>query len=215
MKNLFVIVALLISLNHSLAQSEKELDNQVNLLFGVGQILAGGFNVEGNITHNRFFFDYSHGVNLKSPNELLEEGPDKDQQLSFRIPWTTGFGVGYRFNNWLNLRIEPKAHKFEVFYGEDEWGENSLIRDYTTFTLGLGLYANLKPFKNQKNFLKGIMIAPNLRWWPNVATSLENDEFQYFNSFTSQTETHEARSIGIANSPFFANISIGCSFHRK
>jgi len=85
-------------------------------------------------------------------NNQLEDGADKEQGLAIHIPWTTGFGVGYRFNNWLNLRVEPKWHKYELYYDGNEQSPSNLIGDYTTFTLGLGLYANLKPFKNQNNF---------------------------------------------------------------
>ncbi len=188
------------------------LTNRANLVFGVSQLLAGGFNVEGNLFWKRLAFDYSHGVNLRFSNELLEAGPDREQQLDIVLPWTTGFGVGYRFNNWLNLRVEPKWHRFELHYTEVEMEiPTSFIADYTTFTLGLGLYANLRPFKNQDNWLRGLMIAPNVRWWPQVGTSLDNGELWYDNVLTGQAERHEAREIGIANTPFFANVSIGYS----
>lgn len=192
-------------------QEKKPLDNSINLMFGVGQIAVGGFNVEGNLFYKRLAFDYSHGVNLSTTNEFLT-GADKEQGLAIHTPWTTGFGVGYRFNNWLNLRAEPKWHRFEVYFDEDLANKQNIINAYTTFTLGLGLYANFKPFKNQNNFLKGIMIAPNVRWWPNVATSLDNDSFDYYNPNTDQTETHQARSIGINNTPFFFNLSVGYAF---
>jgi len=212
MKNLFSILIAAFFINPSIAQPDLKLDDQFNIVFGVGQILAGGFNAEINLSHNRLMFDYSHGMNLKSPNSFLEEGADKDQFLSVNIPWTTGFGVGYRFNDWLNLRAEPKLHKFEIYYDNQDFNSSDLIVDYTTFTLGLGLYANFRPFKNQGNFLKGLMISPNVRWWPNVWTSLDDNSFEYFNSQNQQLSTHNARNIGMANTPFFFNVSIGYSF---
>lgn len=189
-----------------------DLENQANVLFGLGQIVQRGYNIEGNLFYKRFVFDYSHGVSLDIENDRLEDGADKDQDLDVHIPWTTGFGLGYRFNDWLNLRAEPKWHKFELYYSEDVQNDESRIADYTTFTLGLGLYANFKPFKNKTNFLRGIMIAPNVRWWPNISNSIDGDEFTYQNRNSGEQEIHEARNIGIGNTPFIVNVSIGYSF---
>ena len=200
----------LISLT-SLQAQQKELDNRVNLVFGVSQLLANGFNIEGNLFYKRLAFDYSHGVSLNFSNELLGAGPDQDQGLALHLPYTTGFGVGYRINEWLNIRVEPKWHRYELFYEGDVQNESTLIDAYTTFTLGLGAYANLRPFKNQDNFLKGIMIAPNVRYWPKVSSTLPDDQFTYLNRNTEQIETHQAREVGIANTPFFFNASIGYS----
>ncbi len=204
----FVLFA---SLSIAQDKSGRELENQLNLVFGVGQVVQSGFNAEFNVMWKRVSFDYSHGISLNLPNESLESGSDKEQGLAIQIPWTTGFGIGYRFNDWLNLRAEPKWHRFELFFDGDEKIDQNLIGDYTTFTLGLGLYANLKPFKKQDNFLKGIMIAPNVRWWPRLSSSLRNDELRYTSRNTNIIETHEARDIGIANTPFFFNVSIGYS----
>ena len=194
------------------AQKELALDNQVNLLFGLTQIALDGFNVEANLAYNRIIIDYSHGISLNTNNEFLEDGPDKAQGLAIHIPWTTGIGIGYRFNNWLNLRVEPKWHKFELFYDGDIQNVSNLVSDYTTFTLGLGLYTNFRPFKNKNNFLKGIMIAPNVRYWPRLSSSLIDNTLEYSNRITNQNETHTAREIGIGNTPFFFNMSIGYSY---
>ena len=203
-----VLFYVLITFN-SYSQGQR-LDNRVNVLFGLGQLTQRGFNVEGNVFYRRLTFDYSHGVSLDLPNSQLQ-GVDKQQGLAVHLPWTTGFGVGYRFTNWLNLRAEPKWHRFELYYDGEPQKDNTLIKDYTTFTLGLGLYANLCPFKRQSNFFKGIMISPNVRWWPTVSTSLNNDTFSYNNKITNQIEVHQARRIGIGNTPFIGNISVGYS----
>lgn len=209
-----LIILVLFSLSisaHAQQKERKKLDNRVNLLLGLTQVTLGGFNIEGNVFYKRMVFDYSHGISLDFPNSQLEEGPDKSQDLSIHIPWTTGFGVGYRFTEWLNLRLEPKWHRFEVYYDGQEQTSENLIVGYNTFTLGLGLYTNFLPFKKQTNFLKGIMIAPNVRWWPKLSSTLENNSYEYYNIYTEQTETHNAREIGIANTPFIFNISIGYS----
>lgn len=213
-QSFFLLSLLLFSLQSTLsAQNSSSLDNQVNIVFGLGQIAAGGFNIEGNIFYERLAFDYSHGVSLSTPNAQLETGSDKENNLAIHIPRTTGFGVGYRFSNWLNLRVEPKWHRFELYDDNAVQTPDNLLGAYNTFTLGLGLYANLRPFKKQDNLLKGIMIAPNFRWWPNVSSTLENDELTYLNPNTESQVSHQARSIGIANTAFFGNISVGYSLN--
>lgn len=208
----FSLVLLLLTCHLLVAQEESTLPNRVNVVFGVGQIVQGGFNAEANLFLNRLVFDYSHGISLNLYNDQLEEGDDKAQGLDIRIPWTTGFGLGYRFNDWLNLRVEPKWHRFELMTSTDGEQARNTLGEYTTFTLGLGLYANWMPFKNKSNILKGLMIAPNIRWWPRVSSTLEDNTLQYYNSVTEKDEQHQARQIGINNSPFFYNISIGYSF---
>jgi hypothetical protein len=56
------------------------------------------------------------------------------------------------------------------------------------------------------------MIAPNVRWWPKVSSSLDNNSFTYSNKSTEQIEVHNARQIGMGNTPFFLNMSIGYSY---
>lgn len=202
---------LLLFFTQVLTAQQAQFENRVNLVFGLGQITQGGFNVEGNLFYDRFVFDYSHGVALSVTNEQLEQGGDREQGLDIHLPWTTGFGVGYRFTDWLNLRLEPKWHKYELYYNGTEYSGENLIADYTTFTLGLGLYANWLPFKHKENFLRGFMIVPNFRWWPRVSSSLEGNQLSYYNTQSESQEVHEAREIGLGNTPFFYNISIGYS----
>lgn len=209
------IIALFLTSTTFAQQKDVSEDVRVNLLFGLNQPILGGFNVEGNFFYKRLAFDYSHGMNLNFSSEMLG-GTYQEQGLKATLPWTTGFGVGYRFNTWLNLRVEPKWHKFEISYEETPEGTAGEVTDYTTFTLGLGLYANLRPFKNsQSNFLQGIMVAPSVRFWPRVSSSLEDDQFSYDNAITGETETIEALEVGVANTPWIVNISIGYSFPLK
>jgi hypothetical protein len=214
MKNYIYVFAILTFGFYSLsAQAQKadlSDDTRVNLLFGLNQPLLGGFNVEGNLFLNRLVFDYSHGVSLNMNNEILDE-ENREQGLDVHIPWTTGFGVGYRFNEWLNVRAEPKWHRFELFQMGEEQISDNLLGEYTTFSLGLGAYANLRPFKNSDSFLKGIMIAPSIRWWPRLSSSLEGDQLEYFNEIPEQTVTHKAMEVGLNNTPLIVNISVGYS----
>ena len=187
-------------------------DRRINLLFGTNQLMIGGFNIEGNVFYDRLAFDYSHGVSLNLDNALLDE-TNKALGIDVHLPWTTGFGVGYRFNHWLNLRAEPKWHKFELFGAGSAQTSNNLLGSYTTFTMGLGAYANLQPFKRQNNFLRGIMVAPSVRWWPRVSSSLDNNELTFVSN--EQEKTHEALEVGIANTPLILNVSVGYSFDWK
>jgi len=136
----------------------------------------------------------------------------KAQHLVAHVHYSTGFGVGYRFTSWLNLRVEPKWHRFEIYYeGESQTLSNRVVA-YNTFTLGLGLYGKWHPFKTKNNFLRWIMIAPSVRWWPNVASTLNDDGYTYFNKITDQTEVHQAMNVGVGNTPWLVNISIGYRF---
>ncbi len=186
---------------------------KVNVLFGLTQPLLGGFNFETNLFYKRLAFDYSHGISLNFDNEILDE-TNQALGLAVHVPWTTGFGVGYRFNEWLNIRAEPKWHKFELYYDGDAQNTENLIKDYTTFSLGIGAYANLQPFKNQDNFLKGIMFAPSIRWWPKISSSLDNDSFTWDNKRLNESSTHEAMEVGVNNTPLIINVSVGYSFSK-
>ncbi len=217
-KNLIIIVALVsISISNSFAQtkSKKEFlySNKFSLLFGMIQpTVAKGFNVEVNYTTKRMIFDYSHGVSLDPP----VVGDFKTQKIALHIPTTTGFGIGYRFTSFFDVRFEPKLHSWEVYNEGEAQNDNTIIKDFKTFTLGIGAYYRYMPFKNNNNkFLQGITISTSIRYWQNAGTTLRNDEFSYFNKNTNKTETLNAPNIGIANSPIVFNIAIGYTFGGK
>jgi hypothetical protein len=216
MKTILLSASLFLGVcTHLFAQNNSPLlDTRVNVLFGLNQPLLNGFNAEVNLFYKRLAFDYSHGISLNLDNSLLD-ATNKALGLDVHIPWTTGFGVGYRFNDWFNLRAEPKWHKFELYHQGDAQTEANRIAAYTTFSLGIGAYANLRPFKKQDNFLKGIMVAPSIRWWPRVASSLDNNQLEFQSRTQNQRVTHEAMQVGISNTPLIVNISIGYSLGWK
>lgn len=218
MKNLFIIVALItISFSTTLAQtkSKRELlySNKFSLLFGMLQpTVAKGFNVELNYTTNRMIFDYSHGISLDPP----VVGDYKTQKIALHIPFTSGFGIGYRFSSFLDVRFEPKLHSWEVYNEGETQNQNTKIKDFKTFTLGIGAYYRYMPFKNSENkLLQGITTSTSIRYWQNVGSTLRNDEFSYLNKNTNKTETLKAPNIGITNSPIIFNIAIGYTFGGK
>ena len=218
MKNVIIIVAMAtISISNSFAQTKtkKELlySNKFSVLFGMLQpAVAKGFNIEVNYTTKRLIFDYSHGVSLDPPTV----GDYKTQKIALHIPTTTGFGIGYRFTSFLDVRFEPKLHSWEVYNEGETQNSTTKIKDFKTFTLGIGVYYRYMPFKNSESkLLQGITTSTSIRYWQNVGTTLSNDEFSYLNKNTNKTETFKAPNIGIANSPIIFNIAIGYTFGGK
>lgn len=211
-QNSMIVLAIVFACSQSIAQ---EKEREAAILFGLNQpLLMGGFNLELNYFTKRLAFDFSHGVSLNYKGDLVT-GAMKDQHLVAHLPYSTGFGIGYRFTEWINLRVEPKWHRFEIFYEGDEQTLANRLVSYNTFTLGLGLYGKWHPFKNKENFLRGIMIAPSIRFWPNVSSTLSGDQASYSNKITGQTETHKALNIGANNTAWFVNVSIGYKLNLK
>ncbi len=215
MKNIFLITTIIsLSISKSLAQPELKKDflysNKFSVLFGLIQpLVTKGFNVEVNYATKRMMFDYSHGISLDPP----VAGNFKTQNVVLNIPYSTGFGVGYRFTSFLDLRFEPKLHSWKVYHKNDEQTNANKVADFKTFTLGLGLYFRYMPFKNSENkILQGITTNVNIRYWQNVGTTLRNDEFSYFNKTSNKNETLKAPNIGIANSPIIFNAAVGYTF---
>lgn len=196
------------------AQKTKETirKNKFGIVFGLTQpLILRGFNIEVNYLTKKMIFDYSHGFNLHVDGSSLSQDYES-QKINFKIKHSFGFGIGYRFTKAFNLRFEPKIHMYETYYnGKEEIKSNSIV-NFNTYTLGLGAYYYIVPFKRKDNVLKGITIVPSARYWQKIGTTLNDNSFSYFNTETKRTETFNAPNIGIANTPFFLNISIGYTF---
>lgn len=217
-KNIIIIaVTIIFSSTNSFAQNKTKKDflysNKVSVLFGLLQpVIAQGFNMEINYTTKRLIFDYSHGVSLDPP----VVGDFKTQNIALHIPYTTGFGIGYRFSSFFDVRFEPKLHSWEVYYKGEPQNDGTKIKDFKTITLGVGAYYRYMPFKNSSNkALQGITTSTSVRYWQNVGTTLRNDELIYFNKTTNKIENLKAPNIGFANSPIIFNIAIGYTFSGK
>ena len=212
--SLTVALFFLIS-DFSASAQDWKTEKKINILFGLSQpLLAHGFNIEGNLIYHRFIFDYSHGVSLDFkdnavPSEL------RMQEVALHMPWTTGFGIGYRLKEWLNIRVEPKWHRFEFYYENEIQNQSSEITSYNTFTLGLGVYGSYQPFKKKNNFLKDFMISPSIRYWPTVHSSLKDNNFTYTNQRTGSNEEIKTYGPGFGLTPFIVNVSVGYSFQFK
>jgi hypothetical protein len=218
MKNIILaIVCTTVATLHSFAQNSTKPEllytNKVSVLFGLLQpTVAKGFNMEVNYSTKRMIFDYSHGVSLDPP----VVGDYKTQNIALHIPYTTGFGIGYRFNSFFDVRFEPKLHSFEVYQTGVEQTTANKITAFKTTTLGFGAYYRFFPFKNSENkVLQGITTSTSLRYWQNVGTTLSKDEFTYTNATTKKMETLKAPNIGIANTPIIFNIAVGYTFGGK
>lgn len=219
MKTLISALALLCSLVPQLAAQNPEAPKQLaysdrfSLMFGLIQPVAlAGFNVEVNYATRRLMFDYSHGVSLDPP----VVGAYKDHGFALHLPFSTGFGIGYRFNSFLDLRFEPKLHSWEVYADGDAQVPESKILDFKTFTLGLGLYYRYMPFKkSESKFLQGITTSTSLRYWQNVGTTLSKDAWTHRHPRTNLLETLKAPNIGMANTPIIFNIAVGYTFGGK
>lgn len=199
------IIALLISAS-TFAQKQRP---EVSLLFGLNQpLVLQGFNFEVNYWTKKLVIDYSHGFDLKLQDDLVS--PDsRNQHLAFNITHTLGLGFGYRFTEGFNLRIEPKIHIWEMYYDDAFRSNEGKIKTYSTYTLGLGAYYRWMPFKKSETVMRGLTIAPSARWWPNIASTLDNNKYEYYNTRTLKTEVHRANNIGISNTPWFVNVSVG------
>lgn len=153
-------------------------------------------------------FDYSHGVFLDLSKDKLEDEL-KRQGLAVHVPSTTGFGIGYRFSRFLNLRIETKWHRFEMYDDGKPQTRDNQITAYNTFTPGLGLYGRWFPFRKSGDLARHTMIAPSVRYCPNVSNSLPGGTFTDTNTVTGKAETLKPLNNGAQNTPQVVNISIG------
>ena len=190
-------------------------DERINVMFGLSQpVLAHGFNIEGNFIDGRFIFDYSHGVSLDFQDGSTTSAL-RQQGVAVHMPYTTGFGLGYRITEWLNIRVEPKWHRFEFYYEDQPETKSNQITAYNTFSLGAGLYGAYRPFKHQDNFLSGFLLAPSVRFWPTVTSSEPGDSFTYFNKNTNSNQEITKLDPGILFTPLVINLSVGYTFGIK
>lgn len=187
--------------------------NRFSILAGLIQpTVLKGANVELNYFSKRVSFDYSHGMSLDIP----ASGVFKTQQVVLHLPYSTGFGIGYRFNSFFDVRVEPKLHKWELYYAGETQSKSNMIRNYYTFTIGLGAYYRYMPFKNSASrVLQGITTSASIRFWPKVGSNLSYDKMSYLNTKTKQQETLKAANIGVANTPLLFNIAVGYTFGGK
>jgi hypothetical protein len=172
-------------------------DNNFSLMTGLSQdLLWDGGNVAVQYLTGRFAFEYSHGfnLNLNGGGGVALSSTEKSQGLQMEVPWTTGFGVGYRLTDSLHVSVEFKAHGFKVTDPE-----SATTITYTTFSIGPGVFYDLYIWK-------GLFIQPALRWWPTVASTLPGGSYTFHES-GGITKVHDAHDWGV-----FPNASLGWTF---
>jgi len=178
--------------------------------FGLLQpIVLGGGNVEVDFRYGPFVASYSHGWSLDISGGLVT-GEQRDQHLRLHVPYTTGLGLGlgHHFEAiplFLDARFELKTHRFEPAVDDSANGTLQMLPAYSTITVGGGVYATYVPWRH-------IDISTSFRVWPNVWSSLDGNAMTYANSATQRMETMHASNIGIANTPFIVNVSVGYLF---
>jgi hypothetical protein len=167
---------------------------QVGVNFGLLQLALGGFNVAGELRYRRLWLEYSHGVDLKL-NDLegfSMTGAERAENVHLVVPYTTGVGVGLTVLDELWLGVEFKTHRYDVN------APGGPVSSYQTYSIG--------PVVGYKLFIwKGLYANAYARYWPNVASSLPNNEIAL--QGPGGTTLHAAHDFGL-----FANASIGYAF---
>ena len=179
------------------AAPQHTLQRKFSVMAGLSQwLLLRGGNLALEYKTGRFAFEISHGqgLDLNQIGGFALSSAERDAGTLVRVPWTTGFGVGYRITEHFHLLVEFKAHHYEVRASE---GANAVT--YTTFSIGPGAFYSIY-------LVKGLFLQPNLRFWPNVASTLHDNRVQLARCDGTSYE-HEAHDFG-----FFANMNLGYSF---
>ena len=128
---------------------------QIGLNFGLLQLEPGGFNVATELRYRRLWLEYSHGM-LLTLNNLGGFGltqTERDEKLHIRVPFTTGFGVGFTVVDELWLGAEFKAHGYEVN------APGGPVSHYRTYSIG--------PVLGYKYYIwNGLYADAYGRYWP-------------------------------------------------
>jgi hypothetical protein len=170
---------------------------QFSVMAGLTQwVLFRGGNVAVEYTVGRLAFEYSHGqgLDLNQVPGLALTSAERDAGAHVRVPWTTGFGVGFRVTEHARVLVEGKAHRFEVTSRD----RNEEVA-YTGFSIGPSVFYSI-------HLYKGLVLEPNVRFWPNVASTLPGGH-ALLRQPDGSVYDHEAHSFGL-----FANANLGWTF---
>lgn len=162
-------------------------------------VLLGGGNLNVTYTFNRMIVDWSHGSYLQI-RDYLQTDEQKALDSKIVLPWTTGPGIGYRFTDNLDARVDFKAHRVNA-----EFFEGSQELNYTEYTIGPGIYYRLYLGKNT-----GFLLEFSSRYWFDMGNSLGTDEVLISDGEGNQQPFETSISGG-----FGANIALGYTFGRN
>ena len=212
------IVIVSMSFIASIASAEPlttgDIESSLAVNLGLIQpLVLKGANVEVDYRRGPLVVGYSHGWSLEFAGATAV-GEVHDQHLRLHVPYSTGVGIGveHYFAGpavFIDVRAELKLHRFEPWL-EDVGGITlRALPAYHTVTAGGGIYATWLPWHHVGS-RGGVDVSASLRVWPKVWDSL--GDYSYENETTGRMETMHAANIGIANTPFLANISVGYLF---
>lgn len=197
MKKTIIYAMLLIGVNVNYGQTSNLKEDKKELRyshkFTLGTDLAqpfvlGGFNINATYTTNRLIFDYSHGIGLEIP-DFIKTTEQEDLNAQIKIPWTTGPGIGYRWTDNLDTRIDFKAHRTEI-----DLLDGQVELNYTQFKAGPGIYYRFYLGKNT-----GFGLEASARYWFDLGNTQDNLDGDNFNFVDDQGN----------NQSFDTNISAG------
>jgi hypothetical protein len=181
------------------AQEADPYPTRPSVMAGLVQwTLFGGGNLAGRLEAGRWVFEYSHGqgLDLNRLGGFALTKAERDADASVFVPWTTGGGVGYQITPDFHVLLEVKAHRFEV-----RGADRNRKLAYTTFSVGPGVFYDFYLYR-------GLFLQPNARFWPNVASTLDESNARLPRA-DGTTYEHESHSFG-----FFANVNLGWTFGR-
>jgi hypothetical protein len=167
-----------------------------SVMAGLMQWVLRGGNLALEYKVGHFAFEVSHGqgIDLNQLGGFALTSDERDAGAHVRIPWTTGFGIGYRITENLHLLVEFKAHRYEVS-SRDPASQVA----YTTFSVGPGAFYSIYLYK-------GLFLEPNVRFWPTIGSTLSNNQAVLRQPDGSIYE-HRAHDLGL-----FANCNLGYTF---
>ena len=179
------------------ASAKAGLENKLSVMAGLTQwVLFRGGNLAVEAKLGRVALEVSHGqgLDLNQVPSLALSSDERSHGAHVYVPWTTGFGVGYRITENLHLMLEAKAHHYEV-----SGSDRAVSASYTTFSVGPSVFYSIYVYK-------GLFLQPNVRFWPNIASTLAGNKVSLKQSDGSVYE-HQAHAFGL-----FANVNLGYSF---
>jgi hypothetical protein len=180
--------------SHDFQWAPHSAKGQVDINFGLLQLVLGGLNVAIELRYRRLWLEYSHGMDLTLNNVpgLTMTQTERSENLHIFMPYTTGFGVGLTILDELWFGFEFKTHRYEVN------APGGPVAYYQTFSMG--------PVLGYKFFIfRGLYLNAYFRYWPNVASSLDNGQVAL--TGTNGTVMHSAHDFNV-----FGNFALGYAF---
>jgi len=185
-----------------LAQTKNDIksnDHRISVMFGLSQpLLLHGGNIAVTYTTRKLYFEYSHGFSLDMEKGGIGMTSEEKKHFStIHLPFSTGFGAGYRLTENTNLFWEFKLHSFE----QTEVANGNVL-SYKTFEMGPAISHRFFIDRNKRFFAE-----PVARYWFTTAV-LDNPNFDHHKILlydnTGKAYWYKAHEFGL-----FANVSIG------